>query len=407
MMTFFDRRPLLLALVASTALAQSIVPWSVETPPVATFTAGDMAIVVDQGPAPQQPTVILGADALTSGVSVYSLTGALVQVALPGATSGLDSRTNLALPGARTLAAVVSSTNATITPVHRVDAGIEPAFDLTDVISEGPLALTARADGGVEAWLGSRDLFARHFTFAQDGGLADGGFSGFVEADSVALPAAATALVVDDRTGVLYVAMPAVGVSTIGVGGAVTPLVTHNDFGSDVGGLTVYPIGDGGTLLLTSIPTANVITVHDVSIVGAPQLLGTFAVGPPDGGAQRVGASQALDVTPLALPGFPKGLLVVHDGLTANYKLVSLADLATSFVSSTGVPLPIAVPAVATPDGGTDAGSSTDGGSTTTHGGYGGIIGDPPSTCGCTEIEPVLPSLLLVLWVVVRRRHAS
>jgi myo-inositol-hexaphosphate 3-phosphohydrolase len=406
MMTSLDRRLLLTALFATTSLAQSLVPWTTQTPPVATFTAGDLAIVVDRGPAPRPP-VVLGADPLTSGVNVYSLAGDLLQTTLPGATSGVDSRSNLNLPGVTTLAAVVSTSAAAITPVRVADAGLEPVFDPTTITSEGPLALTALADGGVEAWLGSRDLFARHLGFVADGGLAAGtGFSGFVEFEKVALPAAASAMIVDDRTGLLYVAMPSVGVSVVGDGG-LTPLLIRSDFVADVAGLTLYPVADGGTLLMTSVPTFNLVAVHDVSIAGMPQLLGTFAVGPPDGGAQRVGGTQALDLTPYTLTGYPKGLLVVHDGLTANYKYVSLADLAATVVTSTGSPLPIGQPPAPRSDAGTDAGvdGGTDGGSSGGKGGLGGIIGDPPPTCGCSA-EPA-SALLLAAWVVARRRRQA
>ncbi len=403
-MTLFDRRLLLTAFFATTSLAQSVVPWTTETPTLATFTAGDLAIVVDQGPHPRAP-VVLGADTFTSGVSVYALDGGLLQTTFPGATTSIDSRSNLNLPGVRTLSAVVSATNATITPARLDDAGLSQVFDATGIASEGPLALTALADGGLEAWLGSKDLTLHHLRFVADGGQATGGFSGFVEVDSLTLPAAASAMIVDDRTGVLYVAMPTVGISTVADGG-LTTLLSQGQFSGLVAGLTIYPVLDGGTLLLTSVPTMNEIDVYDVA---ATMQLGSFALGPPDGGAQRVGATQALDLTPLPLTGYPLGLLVVHDGLTANYKYVSLADLATTFVTSTGFPLPIAVPP-APPDAGTDGG--VDGGTDAGHGGggmggIGGIIGDPPKTCGCSSAEPVLPALLLGLWLVVRRRQQT
>jgi hypothetical protein len=116
---------------------------------------------------------------------------------------------------------------------------------------------------------------------------------------------------------------------------------------------------------------------------------------------------QALDLTPFRLTGYPKGLLVVHDGLTANYKYVSLADLAANLVTSTGSPLPIGLPPAPPSDAGTDAGvdGGTDGGSKGGKGGLGGIIGDPPPTCGCSAGPG--SALLLAAWLVARRRRQA
>ena len=112
------------------------------------------------------------------------------------------------------------------------------------------------------------------------------------------------------------------------------------------------------------------------------------------------------------MPGFPRGVLIVQDELTANYKLVSLAAVDAVF------PLPPPYIPGAAPPPLVDAGSADAG---TADGGFtdagvsdgGGVTGfnprpapsavDPTPSCGCTGgAFTVLPALLLLWWI--RRR---
>ncbi len=431
MMTTSRRLVVLLVAWAGAAWAQPVVTmWSAETVRVPTFTAGDLALVVDVGPDAGAP-IIIGTDPRTSGVYTYDLTGKQLQNLLPGVVSGVDSRSRLNLAEGRTLAAISSFTNMNL-PVVRVavDGGLE-VLSQTLFNGAGAIALTRTPNGGLEAWVETHDARAHHLVY--DGGA-------FLDLDTITLTAAPSAMVVDDRWRRLFLATPMEGIYTLepdGGFGLIIDLAV--DFASTpISGIALYPLNDGGTLLLTTIPSTSVVAVHNVSTLTAPVLIGSFAVGPPDGGAARVGLSTALDLTSRALPAFDGGLVVLHDGNTANYKLIAWRDIANAFTPPLPIELPIddAGPPPdagrvdggadggrdAGADGGADAGrdagvrdagvrdggtggggGSRGGGAGSTGGGAGGGGDEEPTGCTCASVEPLLP-LLLGVWLWRRRR---
>lgn len=398
--------------VALTGLAAAAqVPFVAETTPIPTATAGDVALVWEQGRA--TPPLVVGCDPLQNGLYVYATDGGLLQVVPWGAMGGVDARTGLALGNApSTLVAASASISQALVFGVPTDAGLaDVTATRVAVPTPAAVAMHRSADGGLEVIADDSAGTLRRVRVEDDGtGLVQG-----VPTGTIALPGVPSALVVDDRSGALYAAIPAQGVFRVDLArGTVGPLVTLDGgtFGGLVGGVAFYPLYDGGGLLLTTVPPTDEVVVHAVAGQSATYVT-RFRV---ESGARVVRAPQHIDVVANRLPGFDAGLFVIQDTAAANYKLVPWELLA----SSTTVPLPVEVPediGTLQPDAGSDGGTS-DGGSTPDGGarqGQGGSAGPParplePSGCGCTVVHPgyLFPGLWgLVILDAIRRRRTG
>lgn len=418
-------------LVAFSAGAQ--VPFAAQTDAIPTGTAGDLAIVVDSSASPQPP-FIAASDPLQAGQYVFRLDGGLVQVLPYGAMRGVDARTRVNLPGVpSTLVAAAGAVTQNVVFSAPLDGGL---VDLTSapvlVPTAAALALHGLADGGLEVYADDSAGVLRRIRVEDDGA---GGVSGSNQG-TISLPGVPSGLVVDDRSGLLYAAIPTGGLFQVDLSqGTVVSLVPLDggQFGGLVAGLTFYPLFDGGGLLLTTVPATDEVTVHELAGSGQATYVTRFRV---QRGLDIVRAPQHVDVVPHRLPGFDAGLFVIHDVSGANYKLVGWDALA----NSTPVPLPIHIPEEfglafdagvdAGPDAGefADAGMSdggvsdggvsdggtgggTGGGAGGGTGGAGGAGGGPPARpveptgCGCSGVDASFFPALWGLWLFARSRR--
>jgi hypothetical protein len=297
------------------------------------------------------------------------------------------------------------------------------------------------SDGGLEVWIDTSDQHVRRYSVAFDGG--------FTPLDNVALGAVfPTGLVVDDRSGRLMLALQTQGIWVREPDAGLFQILSVGDGGFpagvfSVGGVALYPLHDGGTLLLTTVPGTGELVVHDLASIAAPKLLGSVRIGAADGGLARVSLPSWVDVSQFAVGGFDAGVLVIHDGSFNNYKLVGWEALAAAFVP----PLPIELRSLfgavdagldagladagsdagvldaGSADGGATDGGATDGGVTdggVRDGGSSGGGGGPPITggsgggdpgqtgCGCSSPAGALgPALTLFAWFLRRQRRAG
>jgi hypothetical protein len=199
--------------------------------------------------------------------------------------------------------------------------------------------------------------------------------------------------------------------------------IDAGQLGATIGGLALLPLADGGTWIITTNPAAEVLVASEFDpSVPILNVMGSAAVGPPDGGSARARVPQHLASTTTPMPGFPSGMLVVHDTTLANYKLVSLEPLA-SVLSIPPLDIPVEPDAGMRSDAGSDAGSgdggtgdggTTDAGRPTSDGGGGGSgpgpgAGvDPPPSCSCgNPLLVFLPALLLLWWIRRPRNHTA
>lgn len=143
-------------------------------------------------------------------------------------------------------------------------------------------------------------------------------------------------MVVDQQTGMLFAAQEDVGIWRVnlrtGVADA-TPILRSKEFDpssplvSDVEGLTIRYGANGAGALLVSSQGNSTFHAYDRGSYG---YLGGFTIAKAGTADSSVDNSDGMDVTSFALPGFGKGLLVVHDGFnglpqadnTTNFKFV-------------------------------------------------------------------------------------
>jgi myo-inositol-hexaphosphate 3-phosphohydrolase len=417
-------RFLTLAALLSSALAVAQVPFVAETTPIPTNSAGDLAIVVDHS-TPFSPPLIVAGDPIQNGLYVYGPNGGLRQIVPYGAIRGLDSRTDLGFPAGTTIlsaAAGIMQQAVFATPtlgMGVVDVTSRPV----NVPTAAALAMRRLADAGAEVVVDDSAGVLRHFVLVDD----TNSHIDVVSRPNITLPGVPSAMVFDDRTGILYVAIPTQGLFRVspelGVVEALAPL-DGGQFGGLVSGLAFYPLSDGGGLLLTTVPTLDEVTVHALNGVSEAVYLTRFTVAV---GSRVVRYPLYCDVVPNRLPGFDAGLFVIQDNTSANYKLVPWELLATS----TPIELPVEVPedfldagAPDAGDGGSADGGVTDGGTGGgggsgdggTRGGgrdggtAGGTSGPPPkplekSGCGCTEVDTLIFPALWGLWFITRSRR--
>ncbi|MDP1822439.1 MAG: phytase [Archangium sp.] len=408
-------KPLFLSIfVASSAFAQ-LVPWAVETSAIPSTGTGDPTFVFVPGPPGNGVRLIVGTDPNLTGLFLWE-PGQLPDVLPVGLVRSADAR--------GPLLAVTSSTENTVLMFHVSDAGIVTQLDTGNfaVPSPGQVAFAENADGGFELWVDTSSPSVEHFAISP----VAGGSVTFASLGTISVPETPSGLAVDDRLGRLYVALPTLGVLTVEPDGAQSFLISIDagTLGGTMGGIDLYLSADGGALLFSTAPNEEEIKVHEHAGTTAT-FRTTLEIGDTDGGPGRSRFPRFLDVFAQAMPGFPRGVLVVEDGLMHNYKLVSLADVDAVFPlppayaftptapSDAGVTDGGAVDAGAPSDGGTGGGGG-DGGAGGGAGGGGGAAGggsgspsrpspnsvDPLPTCGCTGGSfAMLPALLLLWWI--------
>lgn len=383
-----------LLVAASPALAQ-VVPWFSETSPVLSTRAGDPALVVDTGLAP----LVVGTDTQANGVYAFEVDGGLVQFISSGLVRAADARGALV---------VVTSANDQLLFFRSTGGQLELLEPLGfSVPSPAHVALGRKADGGFELWVDTSSLELRHFSVSP---VVDGGVT-VAALPSLQVAQVASGLALDDRTGQLYVGQPTLGVLRVEPNGATGFLLSIDagTLGEVVGGLDLFLAADGGALLFSGDPAASVVAVHAVS--GTQATLGArLQLGAPDGGQERVQLPRYVDVAERPFAGFPRGALVVQDGVMGNYKVVDLERVHAVYPLPAAHGAPGATPDAGVPDAGTgadagvpDAGSGAGGGGGSTGIGPGRVppSADFPKTgCGCSAAPlPLLPALLLLWWI--------
>ena len=373
--------------LATSALAQ-VVPWTAETTRLPSNQAGDPTFVFRPGPADAGVSLVIGTDPGQLGAHTWSPDGTMQQaVSSPTIVHAADARDSLV---------VFSSRFGSLLTFEASSGGLTQLQPLTvDVPTAGQLALAHNPGGGFQLWVDNSSQTVQHYTLSS---ILNGEVQ-YTALPSITVPQTPSGLAIDDRTGRLYVAQPTLGILAVEPDGGAGFLVSIDagQLGAWVGGLDLFPAADGGAVLFSAAPAEQKVIMHILSGAQA-SFQAALQFGPPDGGGGRV-QSRFLDVFESPLPGFPKGLLVLQDELTASYKVVSLVDVAAV------TPLP--EPPVPRTDGGVDGG--VDGGRTTStpgetggHSSGPGASAQPLPPCSCggpLSALPLLSALLLLSWI--------
>lgn len=362
------RIALLTALLALPAVAQSPVPWRAVTPPIPSAQAGDPAL----------GTYIFGTDTAQTGFYVFELDGTPNSQVPVGITRSIDLRPPLA---------AVSSVNSGVL-LYDVGFSVVPAMPASITVSTpGQLALGNLTDGGLTLYVDTSSPVLRHFDLEP----SSGGYT-VTPLPDVVLSATPAGLAWDDVTQTLYASVPNDGIVTVALDGTITTVLPSTGVQGGIALLQANP----GVYLFMASPSTDSVEVTQFDTAGMPTALGSFSAVTPDGGTEAARSPAYVDVS-TNVPGYPGGAVVVHDGVSATYKLLALADVAQV------IALPIGPAADAgVSDAGTNPG--TGGGS----GSQGAVGGTGPSTSGptamrnptCSTVPFVaLPALLLLWWI--------
>ncbi len=321
---------LILAGCATTSVPQTatapLVAATAETDPVETAADAADDPAIWRNPADPAKSLVIGTDK-KAGIHVYSLAGKRLSFTPADRLNNVDLRT----VGTRVIAAASDRAD--------VDAAHVSLFTLDTAAARlVPLGRFPVGPGeayGMCLWTRARDHALFGFVVLKDGRIdqvaidVSGGVPKVTTVRSMKLASQAEGCVVDDRTGLLYVAEEDVGLwrfdADPAAPGTATPIaqVDGKTLVADAEGLALAPSGRRGGYLVVSSQGDNAYTLYRLPGV---TYAGRFRIG---GGA--IDGTSDTDGIDLMLgdfgPGYPGGLFVAQDGDNApdtqNFKFVS------------------------------------------------------------------------------------
>jgi len=321
---------LILAGCATTSVPQTatapLVAATAETDPVDTAADAADDPAIWRNPADPAKSLVIGTDK-KAGIHVYSLAGKRLSFTPADRLNNVDLRT----VGKRVIAAASDRAD--------VDAAHVSLFTLDTAAARlVPLGRFPVGPGeayGMCLWTRARDHALFGFVVLKDGRIdqvaidVSGGLPKVTTVRSMKLASQAEGCVVDDRTGLLYVAEEDVGLWRFDADPAApataTPIaqVDGKTLVADAEGLALAPSGRRGGYLVVSSQGDNAYTLYRLPGV---TYAGRFRIG---GGA--IDGTSDTDGIDLMLgdfgPAYPGGLFVAQDGDNApdtqNFKLVS------------------------------------------------------------------------------------
>ena len=299
--------------------------------------ADDPAIWIN--PSNPADSLMLGADK-GRGLGVYDLNGKLIQFLADGRINNIDVRTgfdqrpalaHIAVGSDRTKTALaIYAIDEATRQVSRVDARTIPA-EFHDLY--GLCMYRSALTGELYAFATSADgLMHQWRLFVTSGNKVDAELVRRINIGTVA-----EGCVVDDDSGYLYVSEERVAVWRYGAEPdageqrtAVARIEAGGVLAEDLEGLAIYKKPDGGGYLVVSSEGSDNYAVYDRQPPHNHR--GSFRIrANAEAGLDGTSQTDGIEVTHMALPGYPQGLMVAQDGRydeTQNFKYVSWADIA-------------------------------------------------------------------------------
>ncbi len=299
--------------------------------------ADDPAIWIN--PRDPADSLVLGADK-GAGLGVYDLTGKLIQFLPDGRINNIDLRAgfennpvlaHIAVGSDRTKTALaIYAIDEVSRHVSRVDARTIPA-EFHDLY--GLCMYRSARTGELYAFAtSSNGLMHQWRLFAVAGNKVDAELVRQINIGSVA-----EGCVTDDDHGYLYVSEETVAVWRYGAEPgdddsrtAVARIESGGVLAVDLEGLAIYKTMDGGGYLVVSSEGSDSYAVYDRKPPHSYR--GMFRIrANAQAGLDGTSQTDGIELTHMALPGFPQGLMVAQDGRydeTQNFKFVSWADIA-------------------------------------------------------------------------------
>jgi 3-phytase len=321
---------LILAGCATTSVPQTatapLVAATAETDPVDTAADAADDPAIWRNPADPAKSLVIGTDK-KAGIHVYSLAGKRLSFTPADRLNNVDLRT----VGTRVIAA--ASDRADVDVAHVSLFTLDTAA--ARLVPLGRFPVGPGEAYGMCLWTRARDHALFGFVVLKDGRIdqlaidVSGTVPKVTTVRSMKLASQAEGCVVDDRTGLLYVAEEDVGLwrfdADPAAPGTATPIaqVDGKTLVADAEGLALAPSGRRGGYLVVSSQGDNAYTLYRLPGV---TYAGRFRIG---GGA--IDGTSDTDGIDLMLgdfgPAYPGGLFVAQDGDNApdtqNFKFVS------------------------------------------------------------------------------------
>ena len=325
---------LLLAGCATTSAPRAtvapIIAATAETDPVDTAADAADDPAIWRNPADPMKSLVIGTDK-QAGIHVYSLAGKRLSFTPAARLNNVDLRES----GGRVIAA--ASDRADVNAAHVSLFTLDTAA--ARLVPLGRFPVGPGEAYGMCLWTRARDHALFGFIVLKDGRIDQvsidltGARPVVRTLRSMKLASQAEGCVVDDRTGLLYVAEEDVGLwrfdadPTAPVTATPIAKVDGTALVADAEGLALAPSGKSGGYLVASSQGDNAYTLYALPGV---TYAGRFRVG---GGA--IDGTSETDGIELVLgnfgPAYPAGLFVVQDGdnapATQNFKFVSWAKI--------------------------------------------------------------------------------
>lgn len=321
---------LILAGCATTSVPQTatapLVAATAETDPVDTAADAADDPAIWRNPADPAKSLVIGTDK-KAGIHVYSLAGKRLSFTPADRLNNVDLRT----VGTHVIAAASDRANVDVAHVSLFTLDTAAAR----LVPLGRFPVGPGEAYGMCLWTRARDHALFGFVVLKDGRIdqvaidVSGTVPKVTTVRSMKLASQAEGCVVDDRTGLLYVAEEDVGLwrfdADPAAPGTATPIaqVDGRTLVADAEGLALAPSGRRGGYLVVSSQGDNAYTLYRLPGV---TYAGRFRIG---GGA--IDGTSDTDGIDLMLgdfgPAYPGGLFVAQDGDNApdtqNFKFVS------------------------------------------------------------------------------------
>lgn len=273
-------------------------------------------------------SLIFGTDK-KSGLMVYGVNGRQVQYLPAGQLNNIDLRPDPAAPHDFSILAA-SARNPSMVVVFRLDHATGQVIELHrhGIQLDNPygICMSVLPDASLVAVVTSQDGIVAHYVLDEGNKL--------IETRRYALASQPEGCVVDDHTGRVFIGEEGRGIWSASVW---PDRIAAPELFADVADGVLQPDVEGlallhdqtRTLLLASSQGDNSYAVYDAE-TGGYRI--SFRIGDPTG-IDGTEETDGIDATTAALPGYPRGLLVVQDGFNTepdapqNFKYLSLADV--------------------------------------------------------------------------------
>ena len=316
-----------------------------QTQPTASGEA-NAAVLVRNAARPGQDHIV--ATAALGGLEVYDLSGKRVGTTPAGEVAAVDVAYDIAL-GKRTatvLAVIDTTTNSLrlfeMNQARLAEIGARPLP--LGFAAEGVCLFRNPLDSALYAFVvGDGGEIDQQILFANAEGKLDAR-----QVRRINVPSPLKQCVAGDSH--VYASEEGVGIWRINadpeadVSATVVDAPRLGHLQEESGGLALYDGGEGSRWLIASDTSAGRLNVYDRDNDHA--FLGSFRAGAPRSSA-AIGEPGPLFASPAPLgKAFPNGALLVTDEDDSNYKMVSIADIASTLGIAPGKPQPAAAMAV-------------------------------------------------------------